>query len=72
MITWNDFKCAIGQQNGNIENVVECPGGYSLMWCPEKGYINNCDGCQFNEKEKEIRSDPNNYQKWLKLHNKNN
>lgn len=72
MITWNDFKCAIGLQEGKIENVNEYPGNYSLMWCPEKGYINNCDNCPFNEKEKEMRADPNSYQKWLKLHSKNN
>lgn len=72
MITRNDFKCTIGLQKGNIENVIEGPGSYNLMWCPEKGYINNCDGCSYNQIEKEMHADPNSYPKWLKLHNKNN
>lgn len=67
MITWNDFKCE--SPHHRIDNF----GDYSEMWCGQlEKYIENCDNCFFNEKEKEMRSDPNSYQKWLKLHNKNN
>lgn len=70
MITWNDFKCEAPRLSCHrIDNF----GDYSEMWCGRlEKYILNCDKCSFNKKEKEMRADPNSYQKWLKLHNKNN
>ena len=68
MLNWNSFKCHLGQKFGKIENVIEGPGSYSLLWCPIKNnYINNCDNCDYNEVRKTIKSDPNNYLEWLRL-----
>ena len=70
MLTWNDFKCE--SPHISRHRIDNC-GDYSEMWCGRlEKYIENCDNCPFNEKEKIMRSDPNSYQKWLKLHNKNN
>ena len=67
MLTWSNFKCKSPYlSNHRIDNF----GDYSQMWCGRlRKYINNCDNCPFNEKEKIMRKDPNSYQKWLKLHN---
>lgn len=69
MLNWNDFKCeSLYISRHRIENC----GDYSQMWCGRKEkYILNCDGCPYNQKEKEMRADPNSYQKWLKMRNKN-
>ena len=62
MITWNNFKCEFPHHH--IDNF----GDYSEMWCGRlEKYINNCDNCPFNEKEKEMRIDPNSYQKMAKI-----
>ena len=67
MITWNNFKCEFPHHR------IDSFGDYSEAWCGRlEKYISNCNDCPFNEKEKEMRIDPNSYQKWLKLHDKNN
>ena len=64
---YDDFKCGAGRLEGKIEYILEGPGSYHLAWCPIKeNYISNCDNCEYNEIEKEIRADPNNYQEWLR------
>ena len=70
MITWNDFKCESPRLSRHrIDNF----GDYSEMWCGRlRKYVYNCDGCSFNQVEKEMKTDPNSYSKWLKLQNKNN
>ena len=66
MITQNDFKC---KSPHFTPHRIENRGDYSEMWCGRKGkYILNCNGCPYNEKEKEMRADPNNYQEWLRRH----
>lgn len=67
MITWNKFKCEAPYLSPHrIDNF----GDYSQLWCGRfNKYILNCNGCTYNEKEKEMRADPNNYQEWLRRHN---
>ena len=70
MITWHDFKCESPRLS---RHRIDSFGDYSEMWCGRlQKYIDNCNNCPFNKVEKEMRIDPNSYQKWLKLHNKNN
>ena len=70
MITWNDFKC---ESPRIFRHRIDNFGDYSRLWCGRlHEYIINCNDCPYNEKEKEMKTDPNSYSKWLKLHNKNN
>lgn len=63
MITWNDFKC---KSPYFMRHRIDNFGDYSQMWCGRKGkYIQNCDGCPYNEIEEQMRADPNNYPDWL-------
>lgn len=69
MIGKDDFRCAIGREFGYVNRVNEGPGAYSELWCPIKlKFISNCDNCERNELEKEMRAGPNNYQEWLRRH----
>lgn len=66
MLTWDNFKCTSPYFT---PHQIENHGDYGEIWCGHKGkYILNCDGCPYNEKEKEMRADPNNYQEWLRRH----
>ena len=70
MITWNDFKCELPHLSCHR---IDSFGEYSEMWCGRlRKYVDNCNGCSFNQVKKEMKTDPNSYSKWLKLHNKNN
>ena len=63
----DDFNCEKGLREGRIEIVIEGPGSYHQAWCPvKKDYIPNCNYCEYNELEKEVQADPNDYKKWLK------
>ena len=66
MLTWNNFKCNDSRASRHrIDNF----GDYSQLWCGRlRKYILNCNNCPYNEKEKEMRADPNNYQEWLRRH----
>ena len=66
MLIQDEFKC---ESPYFTPHRIENRGDYSEMWCGRKGkYIVNCNGCPYNEKEKEMRADPNNYQEWLRRH----
>ena len=67
MITWNDFKCDAPLLS---QHRIVNRGDYSDMWCGRKEkYILNCDGCEYNQIEAQMRTDPNNYQDWLAARN---